>query len=156
MTYRTADRDPAPPAVSRGSLNRRHGRPWQAPTSPAEHNAAVTTLLRRIGLDGQGPAWQARALLAVSGIFYPITDLPGWLQSIAQVFPIYWLGLGMRSVLLPGSAVNVEIDESWRHLETVAVLGTWAIVGLAFAPIVLSGWHAESRDRAWRSTERIG
>ncbi len=40
-------------------------------------------------------------LIAISGIFYPITALPEWLQWVAQVFPIYWLGLGMRSALLP-------------------------------------------------------
>src|SRR5688572_21037227 len=33
-------------------------------------------------------------LIAASGIFYPITNFPGWLQILAQVFPIYWLGLG--------------------------------------------------------------
>lgn len=77
------------------------------------------------------------ALTATSGIFYPITGFPVWLQWIAQVFPIYWLGLGMRSALLPGSMAAVEIGDSWRHLETVGVLGLWAIVGLILAPIVL-------------------
>lgn len=76
-------------------------------------------------------------LVAISGIFYPITSLPAWLQWIAQLFPIYWLGLGMRSALLPDSLVSVEISESWRHLETIGVLGVWAIVGLILAPIVL-------------------
>ncbi|MGI8688375.1 MAG: ABC transporter permease [Thermomicrobiales bacterium] len=76
-------------------------------------------------------------LIAISGIFYPITALPDWLQVIAQIFPIYWLGLGMRSALLPHNAVSVEIGESWRHLETVGVLGAWAVLGLIVAPIVL-------------------
>jgi ABC-2 type transport system permease protein len=76
-------------------------------------------------------------MIAISGIFYPIASLPDWLQWIAQLFPIYWLGLGMRSALLPGSAVSVELGESWRHLETIGVLGVWAVVGLVLAPIVL-------------------
>lgn len=76
-------------------------------------------------------------LIAISGIFYPITSFPVWLQWIAQLFPIYWLGLGMRSALLPDSLVSVEIGDSWRHLETVGVLGVWAIAGLILAPIVL-------------------
>ncbi|HZM80188.1 MAG TPA: hypothetical protein VFC19_31015 [Candidatus Limnocylindrales bacterium] len=59
------------------------------------------------------------------------------LQWIAQVFPIYWLGLGMRSALLPGDLAAVEIGHSWRHLETVGVLGAWAVLGLVLAPIVL-------------------
>ncbi|MDQ1014284.1 hypothetical protein QFZ43_000833 [Streptomyces afghaniensis] len=31
----------------------------------------------------------------------------------------------------------VEIGESWRHLETVGVLGAWAVFGLLVAPLVL-------------------
>jgi ABC-2 type transport system permease protein len=76
-------------------------------------------------------------LIALSGIFYPITNFPVWLQWIAQVFPIYWLGLGMRSALLPGELAAVEIGHTWRHLETVGVLGAWAVLGLVLAPIVL-------------------
>jgi ABC-2 type transport system permease protein len=76
-------------------------------------------------------------LVAISGIFYPIQSLPSWLQGIGQVFPIYWLGLGMRSALLPNELAAVEIGESWRHLEMVGVLGAWAVVGLLVAPVVL-------------------
>jgi ABC-2 type transport system permease protein len=79
----------------------------------------------------------AMGLTAISGIFYPITALPGWVQGIAQVFPIYWLGLGIRSGLLPDAAAAVEISGSWRHLETAAVLGAWALAGLLTAPAVL-------------------
>lgn len=77
------------------------------------------------------------AMIAISGIFYPISGLPGWLHPIAQVFPVYWLGLGMRSAMLPDSAVQAEIGESWRHLETFAMLGLWAVVGLLLAPRIL-------------------
>lgn len=95
-------------------------------------------------------------LIAVSGIFYPITALPGWLEGIGQVTPVYWMGLGMRSALLPDEAVVVEVGESWRHLETAAVLGIWAVAGLLLAPVVLrrmarreSGSKvAERRERA--------
>jgi ABC-2 type transport system permease protein len=101
------------------------------------------------------------ALIAISGIFYPITALPEWLQWIAQLTPIYWLGLGMRSALLPEAAVGVEIGESWRHLETIAVLGGWAVLGLLVAPVVLrrmarreSGSSVASRRE--RALQRIG
>ncbi len=76
-------------------------------------------------------------LTAISGIFYPITHLPVFLQWIGQVFPLYWLGLGMRSALLPNAMVTVEIGHSWRHLATFAVLSAWAIAGLVLAPVVL-------------------
>ncbi|MCR6488804.1 ABC transporter permease [Amycolatopsis sp. OK19-0408] len=74
---------------------------------------------------------------AISGIFYPVTALPSWVQGIAQVFPMYWLGLGMRSALLPDSAVVVEIGQSWRPLPTLAVLLAWSVLGLALAPVLL-------------------
>jgi len=76
-------------------------------------------------------------LVAISGIFYPIQALPGWLQPIAQIFPIYWLGLGMRSVFLPGHLAAVELHHSWMHLQTFGVLSAWAVLGLALAPAIL-------------------
>lgn len=76
-------------------------------------------------------------ITAVSGIFYPITHLPQWLQVIGQIFPLYWLGLGMRSALLPVSLAAVEIGHSWRHLATFGVLGAWAVAGLLVAPVLL-------------------
>jgi ABC-2 type transport system permease protein len=77
------------------------------------------------------------ALAVVSGIFYPITHLPVFLQWIGQVFPMYWLGLGMRSALLPNALAAVEIGHSWRHLATFGVLSAWAVAGLVLAPVVL-------------------
>ncbi|SFQ50629.1 ABC-2 type transport system permease protein [Amycolatopsis arida] len=76
-------------------------------------------------------------LVMASGVFYPVTAFPAWLQWIAQVFPLYWLGLGMRSALLPDALAVAEIGESWRHLETAAVLGAWAVLGFVVAPMVL-------------------
>jgi len=91
-------------------------------------------------------------LIATSGIFYPITNFPVWLQWIAQAFPIYWLGLGMRSALLPDSLASVEFGESWRHLEMVGVLGVWAVLGLVIAPIVLR--RMARRESGSRVAER--
>ena len=76
-------------------------------------------------------------LAAISGIFYPITHLPVFLQWTGQVFPMYWLGLGMRSALLPNAMATVEVGHSWRHLATFGVLSAWAIAGLVLAPVVL-------------------
>ena len=76
-------------------------------------------------------------LAAISGIFFPIHQLWGWLQGVAQVFPMYWLGLGMRSAFLPDSAAATEIGGSWRTGQTVAVLVAWAVAGTLVAPVVL-------------------
>ena len=54
-----------------------------------------------------------------------------------RAFPLYWLGLGTRSALLPASLASVEIGHSWRHLATFGVLGAWAVAGLLVAPILL-------------------
>jgi ABC-2 type transport system permease protein len=79
----------------------------------------------------------AAGVIAISGIFYPISGLPDWVHPVAQVFPLYWLGLGMRAALSPEAAAAAEIGGSWRHLETFGVLGVWAVVGLLLAPRVL-------------------
>jgi ABC-2 type transport system permease protein len=76
-------------------------------------------------------------IMLASGIFYPITALPTWLQSVAQAFPVYWVGLGARAAMLPADMVAVEIGQSWRTLEMFAVLGVWAVIGLGLAPILL-------------------
>lgn len=101
-------------------------------------------------------------LVAISGIFYPITALPGWVQAVGQVFPMYWLGLGMRSVFLPDSLASVELTHSWRHLETFGVLAFWTVLGLTLAPVILrrmarreSGSAvAARRERALASVNR--
>ncbi|MFI6905606.1 ABC transporter permease [Nonomuraea sp. NPDC050394] len=77
------------------------------------------------------------ALTSASGIFYPITSMPEWLQTVSQIFPLYWLGLGMRSAFLPDAAAAAEIGQSWRVFETTGVLGLWALAGLLLAPPIL-------------------
>jgi len=94
---------------------------------------SLTNSARSIGLI----TLPVMAMGAISGIFYPITALPVWVQDIAQVFPMYWLGLGMRSALLPDSAVVVEIGQSWRPVATLAVLLAWVVLGFALAPVLL-------------------
>jgi ABC-2 type transport system permease protein len=42
------------------------------------------------------------------------TAFPSWVKAIAQVFPMYWLGLGMRSALLPDAFASIEIGGTWR------------------------------------------
>ena len=76
-------------------------------------------------------------LAGISGIFFPMQQLWGWVQVVAQIFPIYWLGLGMRSAFLPDSAAALEITGTWRTWQTVVVLSAWAVVGAFVTPVVL-------------------
>jgi ABC-2 type transport system permease protein len=76
-------------------------------------------------------------IVFVSGIFTPLATMATWVQILGQLTPTYWLGLGLRSTLLPEAAVAVEIDGSWRTGLTIAVLAAWAVVGLLLAPRLL-------------------
>jgi ABC-2 type transport system permease protein len=94
-------------------------------------------------------------LVAISGIFFPNDDIWEPLQWLAQALPIYWVGLGMRSAVLPDAAAAAEIGGSWRTLETAGVLAAWSIAGLIAAPRVLrrmarreSGSLMEARRQA--------
>ncbi|GAA2048711.1 hypothetical protein GCM10009800_41130 [Nocardiopsis rhodophaea] len=76
-------------------------------------------------------------LVGISGVFYPLTTLPPWVQWIGQAFPLYWIGLGMRSAILPDALSDAESGASWHHVEMISVLGAWAIIGFVTAPAVL-------------------
>ncbi|MGI5428323.1 ABC transporter permease [Streptomyces sp. CA-179760] len=100
-------------------------------------------------------------LIVISGIYFPLSKLPEWLQTVGQIFPMYWLGIGLRSALLPADAAAVEIGASWRHLETAGVLAAWAVAGLLLAPSVLrrmarreSGAAMAERHR--KAMQRVG
>ena len=95
---------------------------------------ALVPSVQKVGSWGMLPVM---TLAAISGIFYPIQALWGWVQVVAQVFPMYWLGLGMRSAFLPPEAAELEVTGSWRTLESVLVLGGWAAATIALTPMVL-------------------
>jgi len=95
---------------------------------------ALVPSTQKVGTWGMLPVL---VLAGISGIFYPVQELWGWVQVVAQVFPMYWLGLGMRSAFLPDSAAALEIGESWRTGWTALVLGAWAVAGWIVTPIVL-------------------
>lgn len=95
---------------------------------------ALVPNTQKVGTWGMMPIM---VLASISGIFFPMELLWGWVRVVAQVFPMYWLGLGMRSAFLPDAAVALEIGQSWRTGATVAVLGAWAIGGMLLAPFVL-------------------
>jgi ABC-2 type transport system permease protein len=76
-------------------------------------------------------------LTVFSGLFYPITHVAGWLQAIAQAFPLYWLGLGFRAALLPSAFSSVELAGQWRLPWVFLSLALWSALGLGLAPPVL-------------------
>lgn len=64
---------------------------------------AVSALVLRYGLGAESLAWVGIFLVApISGIYYPIATLPGWLQPVAWALPSAHVFEGMRAVLADG------------------------------------------------------
>jgi len=75
---------------------------------------AVSGLILRWGLGAEELAWAAIFLFApVSGVYYPIGVLPGWLQAIAGAIPSSYVFEGMRAVLIDGV---LRTDLLWKAL----------------------------------------
>ncbi|MEU4086546.1 ABC transporter permease [Streptomyces aureus] len=96
-------------------------------------------------------------LLFISGIFYPVTSMPQWLRITGEVFPLKWIAQGIRSALLPDSALVAETGHSWQHWQTFGVLGAWTLLGLLLAPrLLLKSSRRESGSRLAARRERVG
>lgn len=77
---------------------------------------AVSALILRSGLGAEEMAWAAIFLVApVSGVYYPISVLPGWLQGVALALPSAHVFEGMRALLLQGAF-------RWDHFAWAALL----------------------------------
>lgn len=60
----------------------------------------VSGIVLRYGLGAESMAWIAIfAVQPISGVYYPIETLPGWLQYVAAILPSSHVFEGMRSVL---------------------------------------------------------
>lgn len=63
----------------------------------------ITALIMRCGLGAESLAWMAMfALAPLSGVFYPISVLPDWLQAVAWALPSAYVFEGMRAVMFEG------------------------------------------------------
>ena len=67
-------------------------------------------------------------LLVVSGVYYPIEVLPGWMQALATVSPATYALEGIRKAVLDGAGLG----DVWGDLWPLLSLGAVAVpVGLA-------------------------
>lgn len=73
------------------------------------------------------------AVVMVSGVMFPFGILPDWVQAVGLLLPVYWLGLGVRSAVLPDSHAAYELAGSWQLPQVAGVLAVWALVGFAVA-----------------------
>jgi ABC-2 type transport system permease protein len=67
-------------------------------------------------------------LLVVSGVYYPVSVLPQWMQWIAKISPATYALRGIRSAILDGDSLSSQ----WGNVWPLLVLGVVAIpLGLA-------------------------
>jgi len=66
----------------------------------------------------------------ISGVFFVYSELPGWMQDLAALFPLKWMAQGFRSALLPETMAAAEVGGSWQHGETALWLVGWTVVGV--------------------------
>ncbi|GII92379.1 ABC transporter permease [Sinosporangium siamense] len=99
--------------------------------------AALGALMPSQKSAGAVLALPAMGLMMVSGVFFPVRVLPEAVQWVAQVFPLYWQGHGIRAAILPDAVLSTEIGETWRLFETAGVLGVWLVAGMVLAPRLL-------------------
>jgi len=65
----------------------------------------------------------------ISGIFFPFSELPRWMQNTAALFPVKWMAQGFRSVFLPDSFTVVEPAAHWELGRIALVLTLWSVGG---------------------------
>ncbi len=65
-------------------------------------------------------------MIFISGIFYPVLQLPWWLRDIAYMFPLVYTVTGFRSVMV----MNAPLSAVWND---VLVLLIYSIVTFAIA-----------------------
>ena len=68
----------------------------------------------------------ALPMMFLSGIFFPITSLPSWLQTVVHVLPLTWLTDAMHRVMNDGAGLSdIALD--------CLVLAGWAVLTFAVA-----------------------
>jgi len=74
-------------------------------------------------------------VLLVSGVYYPTTVLPAWLQALSVVSPATYVIEGMRRALLDGSDLAALVPQVWPAL----------LVGVVSIPVGLRAFVAAER-----------
>jgi ABC-2 type transport system permease protein len=91
----------------------------------------VSALVLRYGLGAESLAWVAIfAVQPISGIYYPVSVLPDWLQPVAAILPSSHVFEGMRAVLIehrfPLSQLRVAVGLNALYLALGVVVFLYA------------------------------
>jgi ABC-2 type transport system permease protein len=65
-------------------------------------------------------------MMALSGVFFSRSSLPGFLQSVTGVFPLTYLADGMRAVAIDGATITVVAPQ-------ILGLAVWGVITCAVA-----------------------
>lgn len=68
-----------------------------------------------------------------SGVFFPFNQLPSWMQTVANFFPLRWMASGMRAALYPAEMALIEPSGSFEVVKGLLILGAWTIISVAVA-----------------------
>ncbi len=85
-------------------------------------------------------------LLVVSGVYYPVTVLPEWMQWLAAISPATYALDGVRDAILEGDGLEALGDELWP----LAVIGAVSIP-LGLAVFRVGERHAKRHGKLKRS-----
>lgn len=97
---------------------------------------AMSGLVMRVGQSAESFAWAAVfILMPVSGVYYPVSVLPGWLQGVAWSLPTSYIFEGMRAIL----------TEKAVHWNLMAVALGLSIVYLVVGFQVFQWFYRSSR-----------
>jgi ABC-2 type transport system permease protein len=75
----------------------------------------------QIGYVGQG------VMLVVSGVYYPVSVLPEWMQWISTISPATYALRGMRDAILEGAGIGALWGDTWPLI----------VIGLVSIPLGL-------------------
>jgi len=90
--------------------------------------ALVVLMVASISFIGIGMMTAVLPLLVVSGVYYPVSVLPGWMQALAKISPATYALRGCRAAIINGAGLSDLTTEIWALLVIGAVsipLGLW-------------------------------
>ncbi|MGH3088551.1 MAG: ABC transporter permease [Rubrobacteraceae bacterium] len=82
-------------------------------------------------------------LLLVSGVYYPVEVLPGWMQAIATLSPVTYALEAIREALLEGASLG----ELWEYIWPLLIMG------VVFVPLGL--WVFSLGERYAKRTGKL-
>ena len=75
------------------------------------------------------------ALIATSGLFMPLDQLPSWVQAVQLALPTYWSGHLTRWVLVGDP--SWEVGRVFFPVLAVGILVAWTVIGFAGASFIV-------------------